>query len=174
MNEHDPESYLWQEHAGRVFCMKPDGQILFALDRPRTWKDAMLGAFMAGRAEEAGFKAEYVQLLESLCTEMLPDAFRPLDQDGIDLLVEARDLRVERADIQRMWDELQAEIAQEQAAHAAELKRLAAATYTQDKRAQRAAQAEYDRVQALGHEGWAEEVRMKCLAAPDRAEDALG
>ena len=109
----DAEKYQWQRLNGRVFCMDETGQIVFVIDEPKTWRDAMLGAFQAGQLSEVDRHANYVELLETLCEEMLPDAFRPLDTEGLDILVKARQMDMTREEIQQLWDSVQAEKAVE-------------------------------------------------------------
>ena len=103
----DPMKYKWQRISGRVFCMDDDGQIVFVIDEPANWREAMLRAFEAGRLSEIDSTANYVELLETLCEEMLPDAFTPLDTAGIDVLVKAKLMELDREAIQKIWNDLE-------------------------------------------------------------------
>lgn len=104
---HDPEKYQWQKKSDCVFCMDEDGQIVFVISEPTTWREAMLRAFEAGMMEEADRHANYIELLETLCEEMLPEAFTPLDEGGVELLIRAKLMNLTKQDIQREWDAVQ-------------------------------------------------------------------
>ena len=43
----DADSYQWKRMKNRVFCMDEEGQVVFVIDAPSSWREAMLCAFEA-------------------------------------------------------------------------------------------------------------------------------